>query len=169
MATQKVTELSAHDQIRQVAARYARGVDRLDGELMKSAYWPDATDDHGVFVGNAMDFCDRVVTTHRRFTSTMHCVMNHAIEVDDEAGTGHGEIYNVTYVFREEDGREIAETWWGRYLDTYECRAGEWRIKARVCVHEQTRAETITTHMAIDSAKSRQGDADRGNGTPLGL
>jgi hypothetical protein len=95
--------------------------------------------------------------------------MNHAIEVDDEAGTGHGEIYNVTYVFREEDGREIAETWWGRYLDTYECRAGEWRIKARVCVHEQTRAETITTHMAIDSAKSRQGDADRGNGTPLGL
>jgi hypothetical protein len=43
MATQKVTELSAHDQIRQVAARYARGVDRLDGDLMKSAYWPDAT------------------------------------------------------------------------------------------------------------------------------
>jgi len=42
--------LSDHDAIRQVAARYARGVDRLDGDLMKSAYWPEATDDHGVFV-----------------------------------------------------------------------------------------------------------------------
>lgn len=168
MATQKVTELSAHDQIRQVAARYARGVDRLDGDLMKSAYWPDATDDHGVFVGNAMDFCDRVVSTHRRFTATMHCVMNHAIEVDEAAGTGHGEIYNVTYVFRDDAGRELVETWWGRYLDTYERRDGEWRIKARVCVHEQTRAEAVGDHMAIESAKFRQGSDDRGNGTPLG-
>jgi len=98
----------------------------------------------------------------------MHCVMNHAIEVDEAAGTGHGEIYNVTYVFRDDAGRELVETWWGRYLDTYERRDGEWRIKARVCVHEQTRAEAVGDHMAIDSAKFRQGSADRGNGTPLG-
>jgi len=169
MATQKVTELSAHDQIRQVGARYSRGVDRLDGDLMKSAYWPDATDDHGVFVGNAMDFCDRVVSSHARFLATMHCIMNHAIEVDEEAGTGHGEIYNVTYVFREESGRKLLETWWGRYLDTYERRNGEWRIKARICVHEYTRADEVTSNMAIDAAKFRQGAADRGTGTALGL
>ena len=75
MATQKVTELSAHDQIRQVATRYSRGVDRLDGDLMKSAYWPDGTDDHGVFVGNAMEFCDVVIRSHERFIATMHCIM----------------------------------------------------------------------------------------------
>jgi hypothetical protein len=50
------TSLSEHDAIRQVVARYARGVDRLDAEVMKSAYWPEATDDHGVFVGNATVF-----------------------------------------------------------------------------------------------------------------
>ena len=55
------TSLSDHDAIRQVVARYARGVDRLDADVMKSAYWPEATDDHGVFVGNAMVFCERVV------------------------------------------------------------------------------------------------------------
>ena len=169
MAKQKVTELSAHDQIRQLAARYSRGVDRLDADLMKSAYWPDGTDDHGVFVGNAMDFCDRVVSSHERFISTMHCIMNHAIEVDEEAGTGRGEIYNVTYVFREESGRKLLETWWGRYLDNYERRNGEWRIKARVCVHEYTRADEVTNQMAIDAAKFRQGSADRGNHTPLGM
>lgn len=169
MATQKVSELSSHDQIRQVAARYSRGVDRLDGDLMKSAYWADATDDHGVFVGNAMDFCDRVITSHQRFIATMHCVMNHAIEVDETAGTGNGEIYNVTYVFREDAGRKLLETWWGRYLDTYERRGDEWRIKARICVHEFTRSDEVTSHMAIDAAKFRQGAADRGTGTPLGL
>ena len=94
--------LSDHDAIRQVAARYARGVDRLDGDLMKSAYWPEATDDHWVFVGNAMAFCDRVIDSHQRFTGTMHCVMNHAIEVN--GSTASGEIYNVTYVFRTDNG-----------------------------------------------------------------
>lgn len=34
--------------IRDAALRYCRGLDRLDVELMKSAYWEGATDDHGV-------------------------------------------------------------------------------------------------------------------------
>ena len=164
--TQIDLSLSAHDQIRQVAARYSRGVDRLDADLMKSAYWPEATDDHGVYVGNAMDFCDRVVETHKRFIATMHCIMNHAIEVSGD--TGSGEVYNVTYVFRHENNKEILETWWGRYLDQYEKRNGEWRISKRICVHEFTRSDTVTAHMAIDAAKFRQGTADRGTFTPLG-
>ena len=158
--------LSDHDAIRQVAARYARGVDRLDGDLMKSAYWPEATDDHGVFVGNAMAFCDRVIDSHQRFTGTMHCVMNHAIEVDGSKGSG--EIYNVTYVFRTDNGVDFLDTWFGRYLDQYENRNGEWRIIERICVHENTTSQSIDSHMPIDSAKFRHGSIDRGTATPLG-
>jgi hypothetical protein len=169
MTTQRVTELSAHDQIRQVSARFARGVDRLDGDLMKSAYWPDATDDHGFFVGNAMDFCDLIMASHGHVAATMHCMMNHAIEVDEEAGTGRGEVYNITYVFRHENGLRAVETWWGRYLDAYERRNGEWRIKSRVCVHECSRADEVTRPMAIDASAFRQGSADRGTKTPLGI
>ena len=51
----------SREAIREAAMRYSRGVDRLDAELMKSAYWPDATDDHGRFVGNGWEFADRVV------------------------------------------------------------------------------------------------------------
>jgi len=36
-------------------------------------------------------------------------------------------------------------------------------------VHEYTRADEVTEHMAIDAAKFRQGSADRGTGTALGL
>ena len=161
-------DLSDHDAIRQVAARYSRGVDRLDGDLMKTAYWPEATDNHGVFIGSGWDLCDQVVRTHARFTSTMHCVMNHAIEVDATAGTGSGEVYKVTYLFRTENGDEIVETWWGRYLDQYERRNGEWRILHRICVHEFTRSDVVTSRMSIDAAKFRQGSADRGNNSQLG-
>ncbi len=40
--------------------RYARGIDRYDIELAKSAYHPDATDEHGPIRGNAHEVMDRV-------------------------------------------------------------------------------------------------------------
>ena len=89
--------------------------------------------------------------------------------MDEEAGTGRGEVYNITYVFRHENGLRAVETWWGRYLDAYERRNGEWRIKSRVCVHECSRADEVTRPMAIDASAFRQGSADRGTKTPLGI
>jgi hypothetical protein len=164
-----ISLLSAHEAIRQAAARYARGVDRLDVPLMQSAYWPDAIDDHGVYVGDAMAFCERVVETHARFESTMHCNMNHTIEVDEDGLTARGEIYNMTFLLRRgEDGSQIVDHWMGRYLDRYECRDGDWRIAHRICVHEWTRSSPIDEAMPIAAEKFRQGSADRATGAPLG-
>ncbi len=176
--------MNAHEAIRDAAHRYSRGVDRLDADLMKSAYWPDAIDDHGVFVGNAMAFCDRVVASHGRFTATMHCILNHAITLDGEdhhgpdesdgPETAHGEVYNVTYLHRTDDeGQRWLDTWWGRYLDRYERRelpgGGEdWRIAQRTCVHEWTRSERVEAAMPITADQFRQGSVDRGTSTPLG-
>ena len=49
---------------------------------MKSAYWQDATDDHGVYVGNAMTFAEMCMVSHLKWRSTSHCILNHAIELD---------------------------------------------------------------------------------------
>ena len=57
---------------------------------MKSAYWPDATDDHGTFVGNAWEFVDHCMVSHLRWRFTMHCVYNHYVELDD-ASNARGE------------------------------------------------------------------------------
>jgi ketosteroid isomerase-like protein len=149
--------------IRQAALRYCRGVDRLDAELMFSAYHDDATDDHGVFVGSARELCDRVVQSHRRYDATMHCVLNHAIEFVD-ASTATGEVYNVTYLRQTVEGESRLHTWWGRYLDRYECRQGRWAIAHRVCVHEWTRTEPAGEAMPIDAARFRPGGADRAAG-----
>ena len=146
--------------------RYARGVDRLDGECMKSAYWPDATDDHGVFVGNAWEFVDQCMTSHLPWRSTMHCIYNHQIEIDDDGVHARGEIYNVSYLFRAQT-REL-DTWFGRYLDRYEKRGDEWRIQHRVCVHEGSMTGAVEP-MPIDSASFRPGSFDRpASGRPLG-
>ncbi len=57
-----VEQLLAIEACREAARRYSRGVDRLDRDEMRSAYWPDAIDEHGVFVGNAWEFVDVCLT-----------------------------------------------------------------------------------------------------------
>ncbi len=159
------TQLSDLECIRQVAIRYARGVDRLDANEMKSAYWEDATDDHGAFVGNAHDFVDFCMVAHERYRSTGHCIFNHQIELDDGA-QARGELYCVTWLFHRDE--DILDTWYGRYLDRYQKRDGDWRISERVCVHEGTDSRTVTP-MEIDADSFRPGSFDRHQpGRPIG-
>jgi hypothetical protein len=158
-------QLADIEAIRAVAMRYAHGLDRLDGDWMRSAYWPDAIDDHGVFVGNAWEFVDRCIESHPRWRSTMHCIFNLQVELDSDT-SARGEIYNITYLFpRAGDG---ADVWVGRYLDAYERRGDEWRILHRVCVHEGT-MHVDAAAMPIAAEQFRQGGFDRpSTNRPLG-
>lgn len=159
-------DAAATQAIKDVALRYCRGVDRLDPESMKSAYWPDAIDEHGTFNGNAHEFVDHCMVSHLRWRSTMHCVMNHLVEFDD-AEHARGEVYNITYLFRADE--PLIDTWWGRYLDRYEKRGDEWKIIHRVCVNEATMTSTIEQTMPIAAEMFRSGADDRPNsGRPLG-
>ncbi|MFK8025618.1 MAG: nuclear transport factor 2 family protein [Ilumatobacter sp.] len=156
--TPTIEQLLAIEACREAARRYSYGVDRLDVEVMKSAYWPDATDDHGVFVGNAWEFCERVVGSHGRWTWTAHTNSNHRIEFDDD-DHARGEIYVQASLFVEAD-RQLS-TFHGRYLDTYERRAGEWRISHRVCVHHSDHVDDVPATMGLDASVFRSGSFDR--------
>ena len=53
-STRKIMEeLADREAIRECLYRYSRGVDRLDADMLRSAYWPDAVDNHLSFTGNA--------------------------------------------------------------------------------------------------------------------
>ncbi|MGY1809515.1 nuclear transport factor 2 family protein [Blastococcus sp. SYSU D00669] len=160
--------LAAIEEIRAVVLRYCRGVDRLDVDLLRSTYLPGAVDDHGVFVGDAAEFCARVVESHRRYDATLHCVTNHLVELDgpDDA---RGEAYVQAHVLRRDDaGAPVHDTWWGRYADRYARRDGRWGIAHRVVVHEWTRREPRGAAMRADTGLFRQGSEDRGTGAGLG-
>jgi hypothetical protein len=144
--------------IKDVAKRYSQGIDRLDVEKLKSAYWPDATDEHGSFVGNGHQFAAYCMTGHLKWRSTSHCIFNHFIELNPDGLTATGEVYNVSYLFQKD--ANVLDTWHGRYLDQYEKRESEWRMIHRVCVHEGTKTESIVP-MELNAESFRQGTSDR--------
>lgn len=114
--------------------RYTRGVDRHDRELMLSAYWPDAFDEHGVAEGEAAGFVDWALKWHHDHqTKHQHIITNHTLEIAGD--TAHGETY---YIFWGENRQGPPTLAFGRYIDRFEKRDGEWRIAHRVCVNEKS-------------------------------
>ena len=112
--------------------RYSRGVDRFDIDLIRSAYHPDAIDDHGAFVGTPEEFIEWVIGVHGTGQiSTQHHLTNHSCELDGD--TAHAETY---YIFTARNRDESIWVAGGRYLDRFEHRNAEWRIANRYCIVE---------------------------------
>lgn len=157
--------LTSESAIRAAVHRYCRGVDRADAALTRSAYHPDATDDHGSFKGSAMDFAERVNGSHAtRWSSTMHVVANHLADVrGDEADA---ETYVVAYL-RRIDGTAV-DAVGGRYVDRFERRAGEWRIARRVYVWEWSTVMDARGSL-IDGGAYAKGSRDRKDLSYAGL
>jgi hypothetical protein len=110
---------------------YCRGVDRLDRELLLSAYHPDAIDDHSSFIGSPEEFAVWVFDFHgRNQTSTQHTINNHTCEIDGHFA--HAETY-FFYAGMNKEGAALSIRG-GRYIDRLEKRDGRWRILARKCV-----------------------------------
>lgn len=128
-----VEELRDRLAIQDVLARYSRGIDRLDRELLLSVYHPDAVDDHGVFIGNPHEFVNWAFAMHRAtHLSHQHCVLNHTCELDGD--TAHTETYYL-FVGMNRKGEPVGVSG-GRYVDRMEKRGGKWAIAARVCIRD---------------------------------
>ena len=128
-AGDRIADLEA---VRDLALRFAAGLDREDRELLRSVFWPDATDDHGrLFSGLAWDFADVVLTRRGRVRPTLHCVFNHRVWFGDDPDRAAGEVYSTGYQFRHAAVPPSTRVVVGRYLDDYERRHGEWRIRHR--------------------------------------
>ena len=67
-----VDDLLAKEEIREVILRYARGIDRMDFDLVSACYHPDAYDDHGTFQGNVPDFIRKCYPVKNRYSLFYH-------------------------------------------------------------------------------------------------
>jgi hypothetical protein len=157
-----VDELVAQQEIRDVLIRYTRGIDRMDGELVRSCYWPGAHDDHGAFQGTVEDFVEWFPAALSHFDSTMHFVGNQLVEVDGD--TANAESYCVAYHRRRaRDGEEGHDLVIGlRYVDQMERRDGEWRIADRKCAFDWTRIDPITSEWELppEAIRGRRDQSD---------
>jgi hypothetical protein len=128
-----VREIQDRQAIHDCLLRYCRGIDRLDRDIIMSAFHPDSLDEHGKFVGNAAEFVDWAVGQHTAsHLSTQHCILNHLCEIDGDVA--HAETYFM-FVSMNRRGAPLNMNG-GRYIDRFERRDGEWRIAARVCLRD---------------------------------
>jgi hypothetical protein len=161
-------QLSDLQCIRDATLHYTHGLDRMDPDLMRSAYWPDATDDHGPSgSGNAWEYVERAMASHPRWQPSIHTLTNQLIELDDDGTHARAETYCAASLFDSETGALFQ--WFGRYLDRFEQRDGEWRILERVVAHESSRMDDPVQPMPFPTDQFRPGTFDRpSNGRPIG-
>ena len=114
-------------EIRHVQERYCRGIDRADEDILRTVYWEDARDAHGVFTGDREEYIAWVIPVVReRFAFLQHILGQTYTEL--EGDFAYTETYFVQHSLRH-DGVTYASP--GRYIDRLERRNGEWRILER--------------------------------------
>lgn len=132
--------LLARNEILEVLARYARGVDRADAELLKSCYHADATEEHGGnFTGNAHEYVDGAVPRIRRMGTMQHLLGSSHVEFDAGGAVAWVETYVWTFVRFHHDGQLTDTFTGGRLVDRFERRDGAWRIAHRRTVFDWNR------------------------------
>ncbi len=135
-------------EITDVLVKFARGLDRVDENLLRSVMHHDATLDFGpgIFQGTSSDYVHWVLGVLQGFRSSHHLIGNVHIEL--EADVGLVESYFQAY-FRVEKpvGREDVFLG-GRNLDRFERRpggsAGVWKIVHRKQILDWARTEAAS-------------------------
>ncbi len=119
--------ISAHLEIQQTIARYCRGVDRGDAELIKSVYHPDGIQEAGpMFNGLGIAFADFLVTELDKSSAICnHFATNIYIELDGDMARVESYFFAVNSLAEPEGAVDVAVA---RHLDRFECRDGVWKI-----------------------------------------
>ncbi|MBN9618676.1 MAG: nuclear transport factor 2 family protein [Actinobacteria bacterium] len=132
--------MSDRQQVHEVVLRYCRGIDRLDLDLVRSAYHPDGVDHHTGFDGTIEEYLTWVGAALAHFDGTMHLVGNHLTRFDGDRAVS--ETYGTAMHWGEpfDDPRRNFTSGF-RYVDRMERRAGRWAIVERWAVREWTRSD----------------------------
>ena len=132
-ASKILLELADREAVRECLYRYCRGVDRLDAEMVRSAYWPDCIDEHMGFTGNAEEFIAWSFPIMGSMDQTMHMIGNVLTTIRGDQADAESYFYGIHRV-NLPDGSKSDVIGAGRYLDTLEKRDDEWRILRRLVV-----------------------------------
>lgn len=132
----------------ELVTRLARGIDRCDPVLLADVFHPDATDDHGIFVGSASDFIAWVIPLLKTMKRTQHFIGQTLIEVDGDHAAG--ESYFVAHHALEGPDGDIFLIAAGRYLDRFERRDSEWKISHRHAVYDWNSTTPLTDNFDRD-------------------
>ena len=119
--------------------RLARGLDRCDKELLQTCFHEGATDDHGLFKGDASEFCEWVINELGKYERTQHFISNVNIKFDNETARTEAYFFAHHVVPGEVGKKDVIAA--GRYLDQFELRNDEWKIVHRKALYDWSRVD----------------------------
>jgi hypothetical protein len=138
--THERTEAWDRQQIHDVVLRYCQGIDRLDMDLVRSAYHPDGVDHHTGFDGTVDEFVTWVSgPLAEHLAGTMHVIGNHRVELFGDDALS--ETYLTAVHWGTDPGSPASFTTGARYVDHMTLRDGRWAITERWAVREWLRPE----------------------------
>ena len=184
----ELQELIDRKRVYDVLTRYCRALDRCDVDLMRSVYWDDARDDHGVFNGGAQEFAEFIIREIQEwFEVTMHAIMNVHMEVTENVACTESylfayhrirgdkqkvdDIFGSTYLsgFDWSKVEGIPHVFWygGRYVDRLEKRGKEWKIAHRQVVMDWNHNEIASEIFDEGMFKTLKLRGTRGHEDPV--
>ena len=127
-----LSRLVAESDIRRVLADYARAIDRVDFELLRSCYHPDAVDEHGTTNYTGQTAASGYIGKHKRaFKRHMHLTLNALIEVDGDRATV--ESYFVASLVPQFGQQIIDWSFVSGLTDELPYRFPNYRVDAAIC------------------------------------
>ena len=151
MDDRQLQELLDKQEIYEVIARYARGVDRFDREMILSCYHPDAFDDHGGYQGDAdghIDWSFEFLAPHKIST---HRIGN--LLIDIQGDTAYSECYVSPYIAGTGvDGAGEHRYFILRFIDRFERRdGGPWLVAQRTLSFDWNRVDQVSDERQLTS------------------
>ena len=128
--------------------RCTDGMDRLDRELARSAYY-DGITVHGDLVMTVDNFIDWAFENYADQVLHQHHITNYRLDL--EGDTAHSETY---YLFsgrysKQDEALAVAG---GRFVDRFDRRDGKWAIAARECTLDwMTRPVSFARGKPVDA------------------
>lgn len=147
--------LADREAIRECLYRYCRGIDRLDPEALRSAYWPDGTDQHGAYNGSAQGFIDWALGKLPGSGRMVHTIGNTLIQLcGDQAAVES--YFQAWQADRDAQGQPQETFLCGRYVDRFERRGQEWRVAARTVIYDWIRQTPLPAGTDLERFGTRQ-------------
>ncbi len=138
--------------IRDVLARYCRGLDRMDKEMAYGVWHPDGTAFYdGIYDGTGRGFVDWVWQAHAAMERHSHQITNTLVEVNGDKATSEAYVTVVLWTLPDANGAQRELVGRGRYLDRWERRGGRWAIEHRIHLLDQS------SSYVLDRAEISQG------------
>jgi hypothetical protein len=149
-----IEDVVAEATIKDIQIRYCRACDRMDFDLLRSCFHPDATTQYGFFGGGVDAFIEGARQQLPHFVGTTHNTGNQIVEVDGDSAWAEHYTVATHRIAADELGPERDFITSVRYVDRLERRDGDWRIARRELILDWIRSDPV---LAIEPRPEVQG------------